>query len=290
MLRPVKKLARKLLKVGAGTGQQVLHDLRAVLSGRTLLARPIGPPIMVVGSGHSGTTFMLAILGASSRIHCLSYETKFLVNSILQIEESVKQFNREAAAAGKPRWAEKTPHHIRHLDLLFRCFPDARVILMLRDGRDVACSFRERRADLADGIQRWLKANTAGEPFWGDPRVRVQRYENFIADPTAELTALMAFLGEPFDPAMLHPEQSSFRYYDGKAKMGKEDIDRITERPASAQEGEDHSRLRAWQARQPIFDGRGRWRRDMTPEDKEIFKREAGDVLIRYGYVADSNW
>ncbi len=43
-------------------------------------------------------------------------------------------------AAGKPRWAEKTPHNILFMVPLGEIFPDARFLHVVRDGRDVACS------------------------------------------------------------------------------------------------------------------------------------------------------
>ena len=43
----------------------------------------------------------------------------------------------------EPRWAEKTPQNIRHLDWILERFPEASVVHVIRDGRDVVCSMRE---------------------------------------------------------------------------------------------------------------------------------------------------
>src|SRR3954453_14550259 len=45
-----------------------------------------------------------------------------------------------AAQHGKPGWADKTPYYIGHIDELRRVFPDARIVNLVRDGRDVALS------------------------------------------------------------------------------------------------------------------------------------------------------
>ena len=54
--------------------------------------------------------------------------------------------------------------------------------------------------------------------------------------------------------------------------------------------GREHNALRNWQINQPLFDGSGRWREEMTPEQKATFKKVAGRLLVRLGYAADRNW
>ena len=44
--------------------------------------------------------------------------------------------------AGKPRWAEKTPAHVFHMDLIHEVFPRAQFIHMIRNGRDVVRSLQ----------------------------------------------------------------------------------------------------------------------------------------------------
>src|SRR5258708_5191931 len=45
-----------------------------------------------------------------------------------------------AAQHGKPGWGDKTPYYIGHIDELRRVFPEARIVNLVRDGRDVALS------------------------------------------------------------------------------------------------------------------------------------------------------
>ena len=65
---------------------------------------------------------------------------------------------------GKPRWADKTPYYVGELDQVKRVFPEARIVNLVRDGRDVALSLlrvpvraRERlgrRSPVAGGRRR----------------------------------------------------------------------------------------------------------------------------------------
>src|SRR4051794_37604907 len=51
-------------------------------------------------------------------------------------------FEAYARAHGKPRWGDKTPHYVHHVDALVELWPDARFVVLVRDGRDVAVSVR----------------------------------------------------------------------------------------------------------------------------------------------------
>jgi hypothetical protein len=45
---------------------------------------------------------------------------------------------RYADAVGKPRWGEKTPHNLYYVGEILEDFPDAKIINLIRDGRDIA--------------------------------------------------------------------------------------------------------------------------------------------------------
>jgi hypothetical protein len=98
-----------------------------------------GPPTYIVGCGHSGTSLLLAVLGAHSRLYAVPFESYLAFKTVEEQKKLFQKFERETLAAGKRRWVEKTPKHIRRIDDLFDFTPEARILVMLRDGRDVAC-------------------------------------------------------------------------------------------------------------------------------------------------------
>src|SRR3546814_2786506 len=51
-------------------------------------------------------------------------------------------FRCYADAQGKPRWGDKTPFYTPDIDIIRRVFPDAKLVHLVRDGRDVVLSQR----------------------------------------------------------------------------------------------------------------------------------------------------
>jgi hypothetical protein len=237
-------------------------------------------PIFIVGCGHSGTSLLLRILGSHSRIGAIPFESSFALKWPAPCEASRQFFARcdnFARRMGKERWVEKTPRHILRLKEILQNFPEGKVLLMLRDGRDVACSIQDRCGSLEVGIDRWVRDNQAGRSFWDHPNVHLVRYEKLVADFENTLRTIFNFIGEEFEDSVRHYHETPKSYFAA-------DI----ERPSNAF-GENHERYRNWQMNQPLFDGRGKWHR-LTEEEKRLIKEKAGNLLIQYGYAADLNW
>jgi len=234
-----------------------------------------GAPVFIVDCGHSGTSLLLAILGSHSKIYAIPFESKIAYKSNKQ--KYLNQFNRLTIATGKTRWIEKTPKHTYVIDKLIDLCPDCKIILMLRDGRDVVYSFKTRFGDIAPGITAWTNDNKAGEIFWNHSNVYVLRYETIIEDFESSITKVLNFIGEEFEPDMKEFHEIPKYYYTETIK-----------KPSSAY-GKNHDQFRNWQINQPLFDGRGKWR-VFTEKEKNIIKNLANDMLIKYSYVQDDNW
>ncbi|HKJ94168.1 MAG TPA: sulfotransferase [Gammaproteobacteria bacterium] len=112
-----------------------------------------------------------------------------------------------AERAHKPRWAEKTPNHLLHLDELRRAYPRAPVIRIVRDPRDAALSM-VRLPWTSDSVianaYLWNDWHERSAAFFARDRNTVTvRFEDLLGHPTARLGALCEFIGEAFEPAML---------------------------------------------------------------------------------------
>jgi hypothetical protein len=175
------------------------------------------------------------------------------------------------------RWVEKTPKHIFSIPLLRELFPGCKFIILLRDGRDVACSIEARYGSLEEGIKRWIVDNRAGEPFWKDGDVHVLKYEDIVENAEASIRGVLEFAGEDFEEQVLRSHEKPKYYYSKKI-----------EKPVDSSTAH-HAQYRNWQINQKLFDGRGKWRQ-LTDEKKAVIKKAAGDMLIEYRYTTDMNW
>jgi hypothetical protein len=148
----------------------------------------------------------------------------------------------EAARHGRSIPCDQTPRNLYYLDDILRLYPQARVIQMVRDPRDVVLSqkYRWRRRSLGgSAIPRrevvrswanyhpitmgllWRGGIQAGERFARHPRVMTLRFEDLLAAPEARVRALCEFLGLPFEPAMLDvPQVGSSHGADAPERRG----------------------------------------------------------------------
>jgi hypothetical protein len=176
---------------------------------------------------------------------------------------------------GKLLVGDKTPSYVRELDTLHTLWPRARFVHLIRDGRDVYLSTagwpkgKQKRPAIFDA---WKDDAVSTAAFWWEMNVRLgreagnslgpelyyeMRYESLVRNPAEECAGLCAFLGLPYDDAML-------RFYEGRTK---------TDPALDAK--------RAWRS---ITPGLRDWRSQMTAEDVERFEAAAGELLDELGY------
>lgn len=263
-------------------------------------------PIVLGGCGRSGTTLLRMMLDSHRRICCGPESSLFRrraidprrladrfgfsddeVRAIYDAAASRPAFIEGFAAlcmqkAGKARWAEKTPRNISRIADIFRWFPGARFVHVLRDGRDVACSLRTHprhkvvdgklvptgvRKPIAGCARRWVRDIEGSRRWWSDPRFMTVRYEDLVLDPQPALERLMAFIGEAWDEAMLAHSSADSLFRDAT---------RFAQNPEALGAVSTASL--------------GRWQRDLDERDKRTFKRIAGPLLVELGYAAGDGW
>jgi hypothetical protein len=204
-------------------------------------------PIFIVGSPRSGTTLMRSILDAHPGIFCPCWETGLFVHMDAMMNgDLVKVMKHEmtnfpvsrpdlvawvrrsaldligqfGAQSGKPRWAEKTPAHVHHMNFILEVFPDAQFVHMIRSGSDVVKSLqnmpwapRQIRWSINTWVDSVQKGREVGARLPASQYTEV-RYEKLIQEPHEILKGLCEFLGEPFAPQMLefhNPEKNSWK-------------------------------------------------------------------------------
>ncbi len=167
---------------------------------------------------------------------------------------------------GKRWWADKTPPHIDHVDLLAEVFPGARFVELVRDGRDVALSimglpFGGNNA-WTTGV-RWAHCIREGERQRAKrpDEVLLVRYEDLVTRPAEEVQRISEFLDIAYDDDMLAVEKTdaSKLQSDQQAWFG------------NLWNGINQSAMFKWRTR-------------MSERDQRIMLAAAGAELALHGY------
>lgn len=175
-------------------------------------------------------------------------------------------FRCYADRAGKPRYGDKTPNYVARMPLIAGLIPEARFVHIIRDGRDVATSFRRvpfGPTTAAEAALFWrgrVSTGRAAGQQLGPERYREVRYEALVGDARAALQPVCDFLDLPFDNAMLDYTSRAEKFISSG-------------RPGA------HVNLRLPPTKQ-LRD----WRVQMSRDDVTRFELLAGDLLDELGY------
>jgi hypothetical protein len=239
--------------------------------------------VFVVGSPRSGTTFLAGALGSVPGFVDLGEiaPVKAAVPelSALPADEAARRLRRILAVSrrvglvGSVRAVEQTPelaHLVRGIPL---AYPRARIVHIVRDGRDVVCSLLERG---------WLGARALGRDdagvaygsyarFWVEP----ERREEFVhaSDARRAAWAWRRYVSAARSgPAFEVRYERLVKDPDAVAHELAAHLD-APKQPLGAALGRVHG------------ESVGRYRRDLTEEQLEDVVAESGDLLRELGYL-----
>jgi hypothetical protein len=296
----------------------------------------------IFGHARSGTTLLMRLLRLHPEVHC-NYQAHFftrqpLLKSLVNTPEAEEWLTRksnrwnqgrdlsplvlraaadfimerDAAKHGKLIVGDKSPSStihgqaVRDMHLIY---PDAKLIYIVRDGRDVLISERFRnlveeskflKAEDKRIIEALQKDQTAftngtrsiftetvirrvsqgwvtnlqeteveGQRLFGDHYCSL-RYEDMLEHPFEELTRLWEFL----DVKEMNPSLE---------KKIKAEMESNPDEEWQAKRNEEiASFLPKGHA--------GNWERLFTARDKSLFKEVAGEMLVKWNYEKDLNW
>jgi hypothetical protein len=183
---------------------------------------------------------------------------------------------------GKQRWGDKTPGYLRYMRRIEWVLPEARFIHLVRDGRDVALSVLPMNwgpGSITEAAELWVERVTIAR----EQGARVEhymevKYEDLVTDTEPVLRRVSDLLELPWDPAMLDYHERAEERLKEKAR----DLPRKSSRgdqPAAARMA-SHA-----MAKEPPNPNRiGRWRTEMSAEDRALYESVAGDLLVELGY------
>ena len=175
-----------------------------------------------------------------------------------------------ARKQGVERWAECTPEHLLHIPEIQQGIPDALVIHIIRDGRDVALSYVkqkwayplpwDRHEHLAVAGLYWEWIVRRGREYGRalGQNYREVRFEDLVLHPRETLAELAEFVGQELD-------------YDRIQSAG---IGSVSE-PNTSFQGEGGR-----EGFHPV----GRWKAKLAPTELAGFEALVGSFLQELGY------
>jgi hypothetical protein len=263
--------------------------------------------LFVVGCPRSGTTMVQQALNRHSRITIPSetaYFSMFLgpmghtwrtqrlflrrINADLGIDvamplgrvrgvEAARAFFEQIASAYLAKidkrdlayFGDKTPQHLLSLPKIVEHYPDARIIVVYRDGRDVALSLSKvpwGPRDIYASFRLWLRYVKAQEQAQRrkDLSLLCVRYEEVAVEPERELRRVTDFLELPYEPQLAegagNRDGVASREFDWKGRA----LEKIT-------------RARV-----------GNWQSELTANQVRDLERWGGAALRSLGYRVDT--
>ncbi len=175
---------------------------------------------------------------------------------------------------GVERWADCTPDHLLYMDRIKQQIPEALVVHIVRDGRDVALSLekqgwirpfpwdRARSVMVAGLYWEWIvnKGREQGRTLGAD--YAELHFEDLITNPHATLTKLGQFIDHDLN-------------YDRILKVG---IGSVSDPNTSFKSKESGK-----------FNPVGRWKSQFSPKGLEEFESLLGSTLKNLGYEPGSS-
>jgi hypothetical protein len=296
----------------------------------------------IFGHARSGTTLLTRLARLHPEVHC-NYQAHFftrkpLLKSLVDSPEAEEwlarksnrwnqgrdlsplvlraaadfMMEREAAHLGKMIVGDKSPSSTIHGQAvrdLYAVYPDAKLIYLVRDGRDVSISERfrnfveesrfltpEDRRILADMRQDHMPFTNSTRSIFTDTYLRrvargwvtnlseiegegkkcfgkkyfSLRYEDLLLNPFEEMNSLWKFLG-----------------VKRVNKSLKNDIEReMVSNPDEEWQGKRNEEIASFLPKGQV----GNWQRLFTAHDKSVFKEVAGETLVKWKYEKNLDW
>ncbi|HUI89695.1 MAG TPA: sulfotransferase [Anaerolineales bacterium] len=341
MFSRFRSAARVLVKGDAKKNKR--HPIPAITPEEVAEIKQFFPreKFFIFGHARSGTTLLMRLVRLHAEVHC-DYQAHFFTRRPLlkalvdsaEIEEWLTRksnrwnqghdlsplvlrasadfiMEREAVREGKRIVGDKSPSstiHGQSVRDMYSIYPDAKLVYIVRDGRDVLISerfrnFVEESKFLTSEDKRIVEElRKSPDEFYGKRSIFTEvfirrvakgwvtnlqeieeegkrqfgknyfalRYEDLLNDPFDEMARLWKFLGvKKVDKSLARKIRTEMESNPDEEWQAKRD------------EG-IASFLPKGQA--------GNWQRLFTARDTSIFKEIAGETLIQWQYEKDSHW
>ena len=243
--------------------------------------------VFVVGSPRSGTTFLAGAIGSVPGFVDLGEvaPVKAAIPDLVGLPTAAAAGRlrgilgtaRRVGLVGSVRPVEQTPEMAHLLDAAVTAFPQARVVHIVRDGRDVVCSLLEKGWL---GPDRAGAADDAGIAYGVEPRfwVEPERRQVFttVSDARRAAWAWRRYVSAARSAAT-PPYELRYEAMAGDPDAAAADLAAYLDAPVEPL---------AEALREVHTSSVGRFRNDLSAEQLADVLAEAGSLLVELGYAA----
>jgi hypothetical protein len=341
MLTRFKSAARILLK--GDPGRKKRNSIPAITPEEVVEIKQFFPreKFFIFGHARSGTTLLMRLARLHPEVHC-NYQAHFftrqpLLKSLVNTPEAEEWLTRksnrwnrgrdlsplvlraaadfilerDAVKEGKRIVGDKSPSSTIHGQAvrdMHSIYPDAKLVYIVRDGRDVLISERFRnfveeskflsaedrriiedlrkdqdqftngtrsiftetfiRRVAAGWVRNLQETEDEGRNLFEENYFGM-RYEDLLTHPFDEMQKLWSFLGAHADPSL--------------EKVISEEM---TSNPDEEWQSKRNEGIASFLPKGQA----GNWQRLFTKRDKSLFKEIAGEILVRWNYEKDKQW
>jgi len=179
-----------------------------------------------------------------------------------------------AEQQGLDCWAECTPEHLLYLKQIKLALPDAKIIHIIRDGRDVALSEirqgwiqplpwdRAQRLSVSGLYWEWLVRKGREDGRRIAPDYMEVRFEELVRNPRAVLPGISSFIGQTLD------YETMLKNAVGTVRVPNTSFAKDFENKG--------------------FDPVARWKNELAPEELRALESAIGPLLVELGYPLTS--
>ncbi|MGK0438318.1 MAG: tetratricopeptide (TPR) repeat protein [Paracoccaceae bacterium] len=195
-------------------------------------------PIFIVGMPRSGTTLVERIIGQNSQVFnageqeamefvVADFNQKTLDGKLPELHlisphqwsELRALYLQKLPEISKPIFTDKLPHNFRHVGIIHKLFPEARIVQLHRDSQDVCMSIYSRAFTAGHNYaNRWpdlkhfyteCERLMAHWSSMNSPRIMDLKYEDLVENPEYYAKQLVEFCGFKWNESYLDFHQST---------------------------------------------------------------------------------
>jgi hypothetical protein len=164
-------------------------------------------------------------------------------------------------------WVEKTPYNEHYANTIFKCWPEARCIHVVRDPRDNYATYHRKHSGLAveQFSLSWkasLQAGIRSQNLFGKESYMIISYEELTREPDRKLAEIIRFLGIRSDDILRIPTRNGV-LWEGNS-MFNERFSGISSKPL------------------------GRWKSELSNEDVAVIELVCAGWMKRMGYLPEA--